>query len=50
MVKAHAIDNINCILSTLGWSNTFGHSFRIGGVSFYLAQKVDPEIVRLAGQ
>ncbi|KAF8576008.1 hypothetical protein K439DRAFT_1292150, partial [Ramaria rubella] len=43
------IDKINSILSSNGWGNSFRHSFRIGGASFFLAQKVDPEIVRLAG-
>jgi hypothetical protein len=48
-VKARAISRINTILSAHGWGNAFGHSFRIGGVSFYLGQKVSPEIVRIAG-
>jgi hypothetical protein len=48
MVKTSAIDHINLILKTWGWGTTFGHSFRIGGASFYLAQKVDPEIVCIA--
>lgn len=50
MVKSRVMDHINRILSAWGWGTTFGHSFRIGGASFYLAQKVDPEIVRLAGR
>lgn len=50
MVKDRAIERINSILSAAGFGTTFGHSFRIGGASFYLAQKVDPEIVRLAGR
>ncbi|KIJ42976.1 hypothetical protein M422DRAFT_170431, partial [Sphaerobolus stellatus SS14] len=33
-----------------GWGTTFGHSFRIGGASYYLAQKVNPEIIRIAGR
>jgi hypothetical protein len=49
MVKSKAIDHINAILKTFGWGTTFGHSFRIGGASFYLSQKVDPKIVRIAG-
>ena len=28
----------------------FGHSFRIGGALFYLAQGVNPKIVRIAGR
>ncbi|KAH7926281.1 hypothetical protein BV22DRAFT_1009515, partial [Leucogyrophana mollusca] len=50
LVKAPAIKRVNDILVAWGWGTSFGHSFRIGGASFYLAQKVDPEIVRLAGR
>jgi len=50
MIKIRAIENINTILSAWGWGTTFGHSFRIGGASFYLAKKVDPEVVRIAGR
>jgi hypothetical protein len=49
MVKSKVINHINSILKSSGWGTTFGHSFRIGGASFYLSQKVDPEIVRIAG-
>jgi hypothetical protein len=50
MVKDKAIARINAILIACGWGTSFGHSFRIGGASFFLAKKVDPEIVRLAGR
>ncbi|KAJ3752363.1 hypothetical protein EV360DRAFT_55325 [Lentinula raphanica] len=50
MVKARALERINSIISAWGWGTAFGHSFRIGGASHYLAMKVDPEIVRLAGR
>ncbi|KAF8233068.1 hypothetical protein L208DRAFT_1269059 [Tricholoma matsutake] len=50
MVKTAAINHINSILKAWGWGTTFGHSFRISGASFYLSQKVDPEIVQLAGR
>ncbi|KAG1865647.1 hypothetical protein C8R48DRAFT_705530 [Suillus tomentosus] len=50
MAKVRAIERINSILVAWGWGTTFGHSFRIGGASFYLAKKVDPEIVRIAGR
>jgi hypothetical protein len=50
MVKTKAIAHINTILKAKGWGTAFGHSFRIGGASFYLSQKVDPEIVRIAGR
>jgi hypothetical protein len=50
MVKARALKHINSILMAWGWGTTFGHSFRIGGTSFYLAKKVNPEIVHIAGR
>jgi hypothetical protein len=50
IVKAKAITRINTILGAWGWGTTFGHSFRIGGASYYLAQKVNPEIIRIAGR
>ncbi|KIJ48843.1 hypothetical protein M422DRAFT_99636, partial [Sphaerobolus stellatus SS14] len=50
LVKQSTIKFINDILSGLGWGTSFGHSFRIGGASYYLAQKVDPEIIRIAGR
>ncbi|KAG1742355.1 uncharacterized protein EDB91DRAFT_1247741 [Suillus paluster] len=50
MAKIPALERINSILMAWGWGTTFGHSFRIGGASFYLAKKVDPEIVRIAGR
>ncbi|KAF8230786.1 hypothetical protein L208DRAFT_1280111 [Tricholoma matsutake] len=49
MVKTTAINHINSILKAWDWGTTFGHSFRISGASFYLSQKVDPKIIRLAG-
>lgn len=50
MVKTKALSRINSILRSWGWGTAFGHSFRIGGASFFLAQGVNPEIVRLAGR
>jgi len=50
MVKTKAIAHINSILSMHGWGTAFGHSFQISGASFYLSQKVDPEIVHIAGR
>ncbi|KAF9001472.1 hypothetical protein BDQ17DRAFT_1180883, partial [Cyathus striatus] len=50
MLKTAALSRINTILSEAGWGTAFGHSFRIGGVSFYLAQGVSAEIVRLHGR
>jgi hypothetical protein len=48
MVKSKALARINNILEALGWGTAFGHLFQIGGGSFFLAQGVNPEIVRLA--
>ncbi|KZP14735.1 hypothetical protein FIBSPDRAFT_751377, partial [Athelia psychrophila] len=50
MVKPAAIGRINTILSAHGWGTTFGHSFRIGGASYFLALGVDPEIVCIHGR
>ncbi|KAJ7216472.1 hypothetical protein GGX14DRAFT_304183, partial [Mycena pura] len=50
MVKSAALKRINSILGAWGWGTAFGHSFRIGGASFYLAKGVNPEVVRLAGR
>ncbi|KAF9473547.1 hypothetical protein BDN70DRAFT_762043, partial [Pholiota conissans] len=50
MVRNAALTHINSILSAQGWGNAFGHSFRIGGASFYLAAGVNPEIVCLHGR
>jgi hypothetical protein len=45
-----ALKRINTALAAGGWKPMFGHSFRIGGASYYLSQKVSPEIVRIAGR
>ena len=50
MVRATALSHINTIFQSLGFGNAFGHSFCIGGASYYLSQKVDPEIVRIQGR
>ncbi|KIJ46702.1 hypothetical protein M422DRAFT_101180, partial [Sphaerobolus stellatus SS14] len=50
LVKQTALTFINDILIRWGWGTSFGHSFRIGGASYYLAQKKDPEIIRIAGR
>jgi len=50
MVKDKALGKINSVLQAAGWGTTFGHSFRIGGASFYLSQKIDLEIIRIAGR
>ncbi|KAF5347622.1 hypothetical protein D9756_010664 [Leucocoprinus leucothites] len=45
MAKDAAMKRINSISQEAGLGKTFGHSFRIGGASYFLAKKVDPEIV-----
>ncbi|KAG1797492.1 uncharacterized protein HD556DRAFT_1233538 [Suillus plorans] len=50
MAKVRAMERINAILVAWGWGTSFGHSFRIGGASFYLAKKIDPEIIQIAGR
>ncbi|KAJ7936562.1 hypothetical protein B0H13DRAFT_1589461 [Mycena leptocephala] len=50
MVRQAALDRINAILGAWGFGTAFGHLFRIGGASYYLAQKVSPEIIRLVGR
>lgn len=49
-VKKAAMVRVNEILERQGWNSTYGHSFRIGGASYYLAQKVEPEMVRIVGR
>ncbi|KAH9902522.1 hypothetical protein C8Q73DRAFT_661558 [Cubamyces lactineus] len=50
MVRDTALSFINGWFIAMGFGTTYGHSFQIGGVSFYLSQKVDPEVIRLMGQ
>lgn len=50
MVRDKALGRINQILQAWGWGTTFGHSLRIGGASFYLAEGKDPELIRIAGR
>ena len=45
IVKSKAINCINSIIRAWGWGTTFDHSFHINGASYYLLQKVSPEIV-----
>ena len=48
MVKSKAIGRVNTIIKAWGWGTAFGHSFQISGASYYLSQKVSPEIVHIA--
>ncbi|KIJ56447.1 hypothetical protein M422DRAFT_150297 [Sphaerobolus stellatus SS14] len=50
IVKSKALSRINSVFNNNNWGTTFGHSFRIGGASFYLSQGVEAEIVRIAGR
>ncbi|KAJ4471981.1 hypothetical protein J3R30DRAFT_3522412 [Lentinula aciculospora] len=44
MVKDKVLGHINSVLKAWEWGTTFGHSFHIGGASYYLAQKENSEI------
>ena len=50
IVRDMAMARINEIFQAWGWGTAFGHSFRIGGASFYLAEGKDPELIRIAGR
>jgi hypothetical protein len=50
MAKPRIMERIKGILDAINVPRTFGHSFCISGASFYMANKVDPEIVRIAGR
>ena len=50
MTRDAALAFLNNRLARAGYGTTFGHSFRIGGASFLLAQGVSPEVVRLMGR
>lgn len=50
MVKEKALARINSIFLAWGWKSAFGHSFRIGSASFFLAQGKNPEHIRIAGR
>lgn len=50
LTKEAALSRIKEVLRGGGWNSIFGHSFRIGGASFYLAKGVSPELVRIAGR
>jgi hypothetical protein len=41
---------INEILSSYGWDTVSGHSFRIGGTSFYLMAGLHPDLVKTLGR
>ncbi|PCH32997.1 hypothetical protein WOLCODRAFT_21671, partial [Wolfiporia cocos MD-104 SS10] len=40
LVKTATLRRINAVFTAMGWGTSFGHSFRIGGASFFLSQKV----------
>jgi len=48
--KTSALRRINSLLQQAGFDCAYGHSFRIGGASYFLSKGVDPEIVRLTGR
>lgn len=49
-VKRHTLDQINNILAANSFGTSFGHFFHIDSALFYLLQKIDPKIIRLAGR
>lgn len=50
MIKDKALACINAILQAWEWGTAFGHTFRISGASFYLAQGKNPEHIHIAGR
>ena len=50
MAKTRFMERFNNILVSKSVSRVYGHSFRIGGASHYLANGVNPEIVQLQGR
>jgi hypothetical protein len=44
------LNRINAILSAKGLDNVMGHSFRVGGTSFYLLAGVPPDVVKAMGR
>jgi len=50
MAKPRFLERFNAILIANGAPRIYGHSFRIGGASFYMASGVDPKVVRMAGR
>jgi hypothetical protein len=41
---------VQTVLAAYGWGSMYGHLFCIGGALRFLAQGVNPKIIRLAGQ
>ncbi|KAF9781537.1 hypothetical protein BJ322DRAFT_1010595 [Thelephora terrestris] len=50
MAKPRFLERVNSILTSSNSIRIFGHSFRIGGASYYMANNIDTEIVRIAGR
>jgi hypothetical protein len=50
MIRDTTLKKIRSVLLGFGYTSMYGHSFRIGGASYLLAQGVSPEIVRLMGR
>ncbi|KAH9916376.1 uncharacterized protein B0H18DRAFT_1124291 [Fomitopsis serialis] len=42
LTRAAVLRRVNSIFTAQGWGTSFGHSFRIGGAMFFLAQGVSP--------
>ena len=50
MTKTRFTERVNGILTANSSQRIYGHSFRIGGASYYMANKIDTEVVRIAGR
>ena len=50
LTKGAWLRRVNEVWSARGWGTSFGHSFRIGGASHFLARGANPEVVRMAGR
>jgi hypothetical protein len=50
MIRDTTLKKIRSVLLGFGYTSMYGHSFRIGGALYLLAQGVSPEIVRLMGR
>jgi hypothetical protein len=50
LTRSAVLKRLNTILVPRGFGTSFGHSFRIGGACFFLAQGRDPQLIQLAGR
>jgi hypothetical protein len=50
LTRNKLLSRVNDILSSGGFDTISGHSFRVGGTSFYLISGVSPEVVKSMGR